>query len=207
MNVTGDWIKVQCCKEQYYTWARKVKSMNHSKSAVVKQEMATVYINILEISELKWTEMGEFNSDDLYICYYGQESLRRNIVLRVNKTVWNAVLGYNLKNDRMTLVHFQGKPFNLTVVQIYATITNAEEAEVDWFDQSRLSGVNTKKKRHYFACKCPYSQSYGFLIGMYGCDFEQFALETNHYHSIIFEIAPTNCILDSYWLWGLLHLF
>ena len=96
--------------------------------------MARVNINILGISELKWTAMGEFNSDNHYIYYCGQESLRRNgVALIVNKRVWNAVLGYSLKNDRMTSVHFQGKPFDITVIQVYALTSNAEEAEVEWF--------------------------------------------------------------------------
>ena len=97
------------------TWAWNVRSMNQGKLEVVKQEMARVNVNILEISELKWTGMGEFNSDDHYIYYCGQESLRRNgVTIIVNKRVWNAVLGCNLKNDRMISVHFQGKPFTIT---------------------------------------------------------------------------------------------
>ena len=91
-------------------------------------------VHILGIRELKWTRMGEFNSDDHYIYYCGQESLRRNrLALILNKTVQNAVLGYNLKNDRMISVHFQGKPFNITVIQVYAPTSNAEEAEVERF--------------------------------------------------------------------------
>ena len=105
--------------------------MNQGKLEVVKQEMARVNIDIL-VSELKWTEMGEFNSDDHYIYYCGQESLGRNgIALIVNKRVWNAVLGYSIKNERMISVHFQGKPFNITVIQVYAPTSNAEEAEVE----------------------------------------------------------------------------
>ncbi|MFP7985073.1 endonuclease/exonuclease/phosphatase family protein, partial [Pseudomonas aeruginosa] len=89
---------------------------------------------ILGTDELKWTGMGEFNSDDHYIYYCGQESLRRNgVAIMVNKRVRNAVLGCNLKNDRMISVHFQGKPFNITVIQVYAPNSNAEEAEVEWF--------------------------------------------------------------------------
>ena len=89
-------------------------------------------IDILGISELKWTGMGEFNSDDHYIDYCGQESLRRNgVAIMVNKRVRNAVLGCSLKNDRMISVHFQGKPFNITVIQFYATTSNAEEAKVE----------------------------------------------------------------------------
>ena len=108
--------------------------MNQDKLEVVKQEMARVDINILGISELKWTGMGEFNSDDHYIYYCGQESLRRNgVAIMVNKRVRNAVLGCNLKNDRMISVRFQGKPCNITVIQVYAPTSNAEEAEVEWF--------------------------------------------------------------------------
>ena len=103
--------------------------MNQGKLEVVEEEMARVSIDILEIGELKWTGLGEFNSDDHYIYYCGQESLRRNgIAIMVNKRVRNAVLGYNLKSDRMISVHFQGKPFNITVIQVYAPISNAEEA-------------------------------------------------------------------------------
>ena len=96
--------------------------------------MARVNINILGISKLKWTGMGEFNSDDHYIYYCGQEFYRKNgLAIIVNKRIQNAVLGCNLKNDRMISVHFQGKPFNITVIQVYALTNNAEEAEVDWF--------------------------------------------------------------------------
>ena len=108
--------------------------MNEGKLEVVKQEMARVNIDILGISELKWTGMGEFNSDDHYIYYCGQESLRRNgVYIIVNKSVRNAVLGCNLKNDRMISVRFQDKPFNITVIQVYAWTTNAKEDEVDQF--------------------------------------------------------------------------
>ena len=106
--------------------------MNQSKLEVVKQEIAKVNINILGISELKWTEMGEFNSDNHSIYYFGQESLRRNGVAITFKSL-NAVLGCNLKNDRMISVHFQGKPFNITVIQVYTPTSNAEEAEVQSF--------------------------------------------------------------------------
>ena len=108
--------------------------MNQGKLEVVKQEMARVnIINILVISKLKWIEMGEFNSNDHYIYYCGQESLRRNgVAIIVNKRVRNAVLGGNLKNNRMISVCLQGKPFNITVFQVYALTSNAEEAEVEW---------------------------------------------------------------------------
>ena len=108
--------------------------MNQGKLEVVKQEMTRVNIDILGISELRWTEMGEFNSDDHYIYYCGQESLRRNrVAIIVNKRVWNAVLGCDLKNDRMISLHFQGKPFSITVIQVHAPTSNAEEAEVERF--------------------------------------------------------------------------
>ena len=108
--------------------------MNQGKLEVVKQEMARVNIDSLGISELKWTGMGEFNSDDLYIYYCGQESLRRNgVAIMVKKKVRNTVLGSNLKNDRMISVRFQGKPFNITVIQVYALTSYAKEAEVEWF--------------------------------------------------------------------------
>ena len=110
--------------------------------------MARVNVNILEISELKWTGMGEFNSDDHYIYYCGQESLRRNgVAIMVNKRVQNAVLGCNLKNDRMISVHFEGKPFNITVIQDYAPNSNAEEAEVKRFyeDLQDLLELTPKK--------------------------------------------------------------
>ena len=108
--------------------------MNQGKLEVVKEEMARVNVNNLGISELKWTGMGEFNSDDHYIYYCGQESLRRNgVAIMVKKRVRNAVLGCSLKNDRMISVRFQGKPFNITVIQVYAPTSNAEEAEVEWF--------------------------------------------------------------------------
>ena len=108
--------------------------MNQGKLDVTKQEMARVNIDILGISELKWMGMGEFNLDDHYIYYCGQESLRRNgAALTVNKKFQKAILGYSLKNDRMISVHFQGKPFNITVIQVYAPTTNAKDAEVEWF--------------------------------------------------------------------------
>ena len=101
--------------------------------------MATVNVDILGISEIKWTGVGEFNSDDHYVYYCGQESLRRNgVAIIVNKRVWNPVLGCNLKNDRMISVHFQGKPFNITVIQVYAPINNAKEAEQFYDDTQDL---------------------------------------------------------------------
>ena len=122
--------------------------MNQGKLEVVKQEMARVNINILGISEIKWSGMGEFNSDDHYIYYCRQESLRRNgVAIMVNERVQNAVLGCNLKNDRMISLHLQGKPFNITVIQVYAPTSNAEEAEVEQFyeDLQDLLELTTKK--------------------------------------------------------------
>ena len=110
--------------------------------------MARVNMNILGISELKWTGMGEFSSDDHYIYYCGQESLRRNgVAIMVNKRVQNAVLGCNLKNNRMISVPFQGKPFNITVIQVYVLTSNAEEAEVERFygDLQDLLELTPKK--------------------------------------------------------------
>ena len=105
VDVTGDRSKVQCCKEQYCIGTWNVRPMNQSKLEVARQEMARVNADILGISELKWTGMGKFNSDDHYIYFCGQESLRRNgIAIMVNKRGWNAVLGCNLKNDRMISV-------------------------------------------------------------------------------------------------------
>ena len=115
VDAAGDRSKVQCCKEQCCLGTWNVRSMDQGKLEVVKQEMARV-----NISEPKWTVMGEFNSDDHYIYYCRQESLRRNgVAIMVNKRVQNAVLGCNLKNDRMVSVRFQGKPFNITVIQVY----------------------------------------------------------------------------------------
>ena len=112
------------------TW--NARSMYQGNLEVVKQEMARVNVNILGISKLRWTGMDEFNSDDYYIYYCRQDSLRRNgVAVMVNKRIQNAVLGCNLKNDRMVSVHFQGKPFNITVIQVHAPVTNAGEAE--WF--------------------------------------------------------------------------
>ena len=108
--------------------------MNQGKLEVVKQEMARVNTDILGISELMWTGMGEFNSNNHYIYYCGQESLRRNeVAIIVNKRVQNAVLRCSLKNDRMISVHFQGKLFNITVIQVYAPTSNADKAEIERF--------------------------------------------------------------------------
>ena len=132
VDVTGDRSKVRSCKKQCCMGTWNVRSMNQGKLEVVKQEMARVNVDILGISELKWTGMGEFNSDDHYIYYRGQESLTRNgVAIMVHKRVQNAVLGCTLKNDRMICVHFQGKPFSITVIEAYAPARNAEEAEVE----------------------------------------------------------------------------
>ena len=121
--------------------------MNQGKLEVVKQEMARVN-DILGIRELKWTGMGEFNSDDHHIYYCGQESLRRNgVAIMVNKRVRNAILRCNLKNDRMISVRFQGKPFNITVIQVYAPTSNVEEVKFERFyeDLQDLLELTPKK--------------------------------------------------------------
>ena len=136
VDVTGDRSKVRCSREQYCIRTWNVRSMNQGKLEVVKQEMARMNINILGITELKWTGVGEFNSDDHYIYYCGQELLRRNgVAIIVNKKVQNAILGCNLKNNRMISVHFQGKLFSIIVTQVYAPTSNAEEAEVEQFSE------------------------------------------------------------------------
>ena len=135
--------------------------MNQGKLEVVKQEMARVNVNILGISQLKWTGMGEFNSDDHYIYYCRQESLRRNgVAIMINKRVQNAVLGCNLKNDRMISLCFQGKPFNITVIQVYAPTSNTEEAQVKLFyeDLQDLLELTPKKR-------CPFH--YRTYVGHY----------------------------------------
>ena len=125
--------------------------MNQGKLEVVKQEMTRVNV-ILGISELRWTGMGEFNSDDHYIYYCGQESLRRNgVAIMVNKRVHNAVLGCNLKNDRMVSVCFQGKPFSITVTQVYALTSNAEEVEVEWFYEDLKDFLELTPKKMSFS--------------------------------------------------------
>ena len=130
-------------KEQYCIGTWNVRSMNQGKLEVVKQEMARVNVDIRGISELKWTGMGDFNSDDHYIYYCRQEFLRRNgVAIMVNKRVLNAVLGCTLKNDRMIFICFQGKPFNITVIQVYAPTSNAEEAEVEWFHEDQKTFQN-----------------------------------------------------------------
>ena len=128
--------------------------MNQGKLEVVKQEMARVNINTLGISKLRWTGMGEFNSDDHCIYYCGQESLRRNgVAIIVNKRVQNAGLGCNLKNNRRISVRFQGKLFNIMVMQVYALTSNAEKAEVERFyeDLQDLLKLTCKKKKISFS--------------------------------------------------------
>ena len=147
VDVTGDRSKVPCCKEQYCTGTWNVRSMNQGKLEVVKQEMIRWHWHLV-ISELKWTGMGELISDDHYIHYCGQEYLRRNgVAFTVNKRVWNAVLGCNLKNDRMIFVHLQGKPFSIIVIQVYAPTSNAEEAEVEWFYEDLQDLLELTPKR------------------------------------------------------------
>ena len=159
MDVIGDRSKVQCCKEQYCIGTWNVRSMNQGKLEGVKQGMARVNVDILGISELKWTGMGGFNSDDHYVYYCGQESLRRHgVAIMVNKRVRNVVLGCNLKNDIMTSVRFQGKPFDITVIHVYALTSNAEEAKVEWFyeDLQDLLELTPKKRCpfHYRGLEC-----------------------------------------------------
>ena len=147
MDVTGDRNKIRCYKEQYCIGTWNVRCMNQGQK-VVKQEMARVNVDILGISGLKWTGIGELNSDDHCIYYCGQESLRRNgVAIMVNKRVRNAVLGCSLKNNRMISVRLQGKPFNITVIQIYAPTSNTEEAEVEQFyeDLQDLLELTPKK--------------------------------------------------------------
>ena len=155
MDVSGGENKVRCCKEQYCIGIWNARSMNQGKLDMVKREMAGVNINILGISELKWIGMGEFNSDAHYTYYCRQESLRLNgVALIVNKRVQNAILGGDLKNDRIISVHFQGKPLNTTVIQVYAPPINAKGDEVerfyeDWQDLLELTPKKKKKKMSF----------------------------------------------------------
>ena len=146
VDVAGDGSKVWCYKAQYCIGTWNIRSMNQGKLEVVKQDMARVNIDILGINELKWTGMGEFNSDDHYIYCYGEESLRRNGgAIIVNKRVQNAVLGCNLKNNWMISAHFQGKRFSTTVMKVYTPTSNTEEAEAEWFYEDFLE-LKQKKK-------------------------------------------------------------
>ena len=162
MDVIGDGSKVRCCKEQYFLGTWNVRSMNQGKFEVVKQKMARVNIDILGISELRWTGMGEFNSDCHFIYYCGQESLRKiRVAIIVSERVQNAVLGCNLKNDRMISVCFQGKPFNITIIQVYAPTSNAEEAERFYKDLQDLLELTPKKRCpiHYRGLECKSGKS------------------------------------------------
>ena len=151
--------------------------MNQGKLEVVKQEMARVNIDILGISELKWTGMGEFNSDDHYIYYCRQESLRRNgVAITVNRKVRNAVFGCNLKNDRMISVHFQGKPFNITVIQVYVPTSNFEAAEVELFYEDLQDLLELTPKKYIL-----------FIIGDWNAKVE--SQETVNYHPLDTEVS------------------
>ena len=153
----GDRSKVWCWKEQYC-----IGTGNIHESRQIRSDQTGDGKNEhrhFRISELKWTGMGEFSSDDHYIYYCGQESLRRNgVAIIVNKSVQNAVLGCTLKNHRMISVHFQGKPFTITVNQVYAPTSNTEEAEVEWFyeDLQDLLELTSKKRClfHYRGLEC-----------------------------------------------------
>ena len=156
VDVTVDGSKVQCYKEQCCIGTWNVRSMNQGKLDVVKQEMARVNINILGISKLKWTEMGGFNSDDHYIYYCEQESLRRNgVAIIVNKRVSNAVLGCNLKNDRMISVCFHSKPFSITVIQVYY-LTSKSKGEKERYKHpnAEFQRIARRDKKAFFSDQC-----------------------------------------------------
>ena len=144
---------------QYCIGTWNVRFMSQGKLEVVKQEMARMHVDIVGIRERKQTGMGEFNSDDHYIYYRGQESLRRNgVAIMVNKRVRNVVLGSNLKNDRMISIPFQGKPFGIIVIQVY----NTTEDEVKWFheDLQELLELTPKKcPFHHSRLKCKIMKS------------------------------------------------
>ena len=126
--------------------------MNQGKFEVVKQEMARVNVDILGISELRWTGMGEFNSNDHYIYYCGHESLLRNgVAIMVNKRVQNAVPGCSLKNNRLISVHFQGKSFNTVVIQVYALTSNTEEGKVEQFYEDLQNPLELTPKKMSFS--------------------------------------------------------
>ena len=126
--------------------------MNQGKLEVVKQEMARMNVNILGVSKLKWAGMAEFNSDENYIYYCGQESLRRNgVAIIVNKRFQNAELGCNIKNDRMISIHFQGKQFNITVIQVYTPTSNTEEPEFEWFCDDLQDFLELTPKKIFFS--------------------------------------------------------
>ena len=151
MDVTGDRSKAQCYKEQYCIGTWNVRSVNQGKLEVVKQEMTRMNVDFLGISELNWTGMGEFNSNDHYIYYCGQESLGRNgVAIIVNKRVQNAILGCNLKNDRIISLRFQGKPFSITVIQVYALTSNTKEGEVEPFYEDLQNVLELTPKKISF---------------------------------------------------------
>ena len=151
VNVSWCESEFQRCKEQYCTENQKVRFTNQGKLEVIKQ-MARVNIDILVISELKWIGMDEFNSNDYCIYYHGQESLRRNVVaLIINKRVWIAVLGCNLKNDRMIFVSLKGNLFKITVIQVCAPNTKAEEAAFEWFYEDLQNLLELNQKKIYFS--------------------------------------------------------
>ena len=162
--MTGDESKVQCCKEHYCMGTWNVRSMNQTKLEEVKKEMARMNIDILGISKLKWTGMCKFNLDDDFIYDCGQESLRGNeVALIVNKRVWNAVLGCIGKIDKMTSVHFQGKPFNVTIIWVYAPPLMPKKLKLSssrWHIRtSRMSTKKINKIKYPFhhrglECKC-----------------------------------------------------
>ena len=138
VKVSGGESKVWRCTELYCTRTWNVRAINQGKLDVFKQEMVRLIIDILGIRELKWTRMGEFISEDHLVKYCGQESLRRNgIALIGNERVWNAGPGYSLRNDPTLLVYLQGKPFNITIMQVYVPTTDVEEAE-SWLVLWRL---------------------------------------------------------------------
>ena len=148
VDVTGDGSKARCYKEQCCIGTWNVRSMNQGKLEVARQKMARVNIDSLGIRALKWRGMGEFNSGDHYIYNCGQESLRRHTVaITISKRVWNVVLGSYLKNGRVISVCYQGKPFSITVIQVYAPTTKAEEGEVQQFceDLQDLLEITPKK--------------------------------------------------------------
>jgi len=169
--------------------------MNQGKLEVVRQEMARVNINILGISKLKLNGMGEFNSDENCIYYCGQQSLGRNgVAIIVNKRVRNAILGCNLKNDRMISVCFQGKPFNITVVQVYATTSNAEEAEVERFYEDVQDLLEIKPPKEFLLIIGDWnakvrSQEIPGVTGKFGLEYKmkqvkRNAKECSNYHTI-----------------------
>ena len=158
--VLGDGSRIWCCRDQCCIGTWNIRSMNQGKMDMVKQAVVGINNNILAISEFKWIRMGEFNSDCHYIYHCGQESHRRNVVtLIVNNRVWNAVLGCSLKNDRMIMVHFQGKPFNITAIQIYVPTTNAKEAEVDQFYEDLELTPKKGCSIHHWGLECQSKKS------------------------------------------------